>query len=202
MNDTRCRRILIIDGHPDPASVRFSHALVCAYQQEAIGAGHEVRSVRLANLALPMLRTQAEFESTATDETVTSVQANILWCDHLVIVYPLWLGSMPALLKGLFEQVFRPGFAFSQSSYGCRAASRLAGKSARIIVTMGMLALNYRWYFGAHSLKCLKRNILSACGIGPIRSSVIGGVGGVGVDSAAHHERWIKRIRRYAKKRR
>jgi putative NADPH-quinone reductase len=36
----------------------------------------------------------------------------------------------------------------------------LSYKSARIIVTLGMPTLRYRWYFRAHSLRSLKRNIL------------------------------------------
>jgi putative NADPH-quinone reductase len=60
------------------------------------------------------------------------------------------------------------------------------------IMAMGMPAPVYRWYFGAHSLKSLQHNILGFCGIGPIRSSVIGSVG---IASSAHHGRWIARIR-------
>jgi putative NADPH-quinone reductase len=190
------KRILIIDGHPDPAAHRFNHAIVSAYRQEAIGAGHEARSTALTDLSFPLLHTKAEFDAVATCATVTSLQADILWCDHIVIVYPLWLGSMPALLKGLFEQIFRPSFAFAQTGSGDRPKGILRGKSARIIVTMGMPALIYRWYFGAHSLKCLQRNILAFCGISPIRSSVIGSVGAA---STEHHERWIARIRQLAR---
>jgi len=186
------KRILIIDGHPDPAAQRFNHAIVSAYREEAIGAGHEVRSVALADLSFPLVHTKAEFDCIATCASVTSLQADILWCDHIVIVYPLWLGSMPALLKGLFEQIFRPSFAFAQTTYRDRPKGILRGKSARVIVTMGMPAPVYRWYFGAHSLKSLEHNILAFCGIGPIRSSVIGSVG---IASTAHHRRWIARIR-------
>ena len=190
------KRILIIDGHPDPAAQRFNHAIVSAYRLEAVGAGHEARSVALADLSFPLLHTKAEFDGIATCAAVTSLQADILWCDHIVIVYPLWLGSMPALLKGLFEQIFRPSFAFAQTAYSDRPKGILRGKSARVIVTMGMPAPIYRWYFGAHSLKSLQRNILAFCGIRPIRSCVIGSVG---IASSAYHARWITRIRELAK---
>lgn len=52
----------------------------------------------------------------------------------------------------------------------------LAGKSARIIVTMGMPAWFYRWYFAAHSLKSLKRNVLRSCGLNPVRACLAGTV--------------------------
>jgi putative NADPH-quinone reductase len=99
--------------------------------------------------------------------------------DHLVILYPLWLGDMPAILKAFFEQTFRPGFAFTPAEQGHVPKKRLTGKSARIVVTMGMPAVLYRWFFLAHGLKNLERNILGFSGIGPIRSSLIGTVEGM-----------------------
>ena len=51
------------------------------------------------------------------------------------------------------------------------------GKSARIVVTMGMPGLFYRWYYCAHSLKSFERNVLRFCGVGPIRTSLIGWMG-------------------------
>lgn len=68
----------------------------------------------------------------------------------------------------------------------------LKGKSARIVVTMGMPAWMYRWYFGAHSLKSLERNILGFCGIGPIRETLVGLVESSG---DAKHQKWLRRMR-------
>ena len=45
---------------------------------------------------------------------------------------------------------------------------------------MGMPALVYRWYFRAHSVKSLERNILGFVGIGPIHETLVGGVEGLG----------------------
>jgi len=75
----------------------------------------------------------------------------------------MWLGAMPGPLKGFFEQVFRPGFAFQTGSRGF-PKKHLKGKSARVVI---MPAAIYRWYFGAHRLKNLKRNILGFCSIAP-----------------------------------
>jgi putative NADPH-quinone reductase len=107
-------------------------------------------------------------------------------------VYPLWLGTMPAVLKAFFEQVFRPGFAFALG--GKAWSRRLKGKSARIVVTMGMPALVYRWYFGAHGLKSLERSILGFCGIGPIRESLFGMIEAA---SAAKRDKWLRTIQKF-----
>jgi len=183
-------RIAIIQGHPDPAGGHLCHALAAAYAGAAAGAGHEVRRIDVARLDFPLLRTQADFEAGAVPPALAAAQADIRWAEHLLIVYPLWLGTMPALLKAFFEQVFRPGF-------GLRAESArwprklLTGRSARIVITMGMPAFVYRWYFRAHGLKSLERSILRFCGIGPIRERLYGMVGAA---SEVRRARWLSEM--------
>jgi putative NADPH-quinone reductase len=166
------KRVALIQGHPDPAGGHFGHALAGAYEDAAREAGHEVRVITVARLGLPLLRNTREWESTATP-AVREAQESIAWAEHLVIFYPLWLGDMPAVLKGFLEQVMRPGFAVGKGM-----KKLLKGRSARIVVTMGMPAFFYSVYYRAHSLKSLKRNILAFCGIAPVRSTVIGMVEG------------------------
>ncbi len=67
----------------------------------------------------------------------------------------------------------------------------LKGRSARIVVTMGMPTLAYRWYFRAHSLKSLERNILKFAGIAPVRESLFGMVENV---SPARRSRWLEQM--------
>jgi putative NADPH-quinone reductase len=95
---------------------------------------------------------------------------------------------MPALVKGFLEQVARPGFAMGKSGSTESGKRLLAGRSARIVVTMGMPSLLYRWYFGAHSIRSLERNILRFVGIAPVRRSLIGLVEG---SSDARRKRWL-----------
>jgi putative NADPH-quinone reductase len=125
------------------------------------------------------------------------VQRTIGWADHLVLIYPLWLGSMPAILKGFLEQVFRPQFATAKQEGGKMWKKLLTGKSARIVVTMGMPAFVYRWYFRGHSLKALERNILRFSGVGPIRASLFGLVE---ASSAATREKWLVKMCRLGAK--
>jgi putative NADPH-quinone reductase len=152
-----------------------------------------VQRVTIAELEFPWLRTKEEFDSSPVPPALRPCQEAIGHADHLVIVYPLWLGTMPALMKAFLEQVFRPGFAFGMAEPAKMWTKRLRGKTARIIVTMGMPALVYRWYFGAHSLKSLERNILGFSGIGPIRESLFGMVEGV---SHAKRQEWLTRLRK------
>jgi putative NADPH-quinone reductase len=100
-----------------------------------------------------------------------------------VLFFPLWLGDMPALLKGFLEQVARPGFAFKPNGSGNIMSKKgLSGRSARVVVTIGMPSLLYRWYFRAHSVKSLERNILGFVGISPVKETLIGMVDKLGAD--------------------
>lgn len=173
------KHIVIIQGHPDAQARHFGHALADEYAKGAQDGSHEVKRIEVAKLDFPLLRTKEEFEQGMPPVPIQQAQDAIKWADHLVIIYPLWLGSMPALLKAFLEQVLRPGFAFEYGQSGGMAKKLLTGKSARIVVTMGMPAFIYRWVFGAHSLKSLKRNTLWFCGIGPVRSTIIGSIEGM-----------------------
>lgn len=171
------RKVLVIDAHPDPARERLVHALAAQYASAAEAGGHRVRVVKLCELDFAWLRSASEFAAPPAD-VIAAQQEHIRWADHLVIFYPLWLGSMPALLKAYLEQVMRPGFAFAYGKGKGLPKKLLAGKSARIVVTMGMPSLFYRLYYRSHSVRSLARNILGFVGFKPVRVSLIGNVEG------------------------
>lgn len=167
------RRIALLQGHPDPARGHYCHALADAYAEGAAAGGHELRRIEIAELDFPLLRSQALWTDETPPPGLADAQAAIGWADHLVIVFPLWLGTMPALLKGFLEQVMRPGFAFVADG-GRFPRKALAGKTARVVVTMGMPALWYRWFFRARGVRGLEQGILGFCGVKPVRESFIG----------------------------
>ncbi len=183
------RHIAIIDAHPDPNPARYVHALASSYADGAREAGHEVREVRLADHSIPSLVSRESWTHDRVPVGVRPGQEAIGWADHVVFLYPLWLGDMPALLKAFLEQAMRPGFAVNENLAQDRP-KLLAGKSARLVVTMGMPAIFYRAYYGAHSVRSFKRNILGLVGIDPVTSSLIGNVEG----TPEHREKWLKRM--------
>jgi len=171
------KRITILQGHPDPRGQHFGHALADAYATGARVAGHEIKSIEVAKLDFPLLRSSEEFYQGPTPEGILPAQAAIRWADHLVLFYPLWHGHFPALFHAFLEQTFRPGFAV-ESRKRQLPKKLFVGKTARIVVTMGSPAFFYHWFYRAHSLKSLKRNILGFAGISPIRTTLIGWLGG------------------------
>jgi putative NADPH-quinone reductase len=185
------RRVVIIQGHPDPAGNRFCHALADAYAEGAVFGGHEVARVEPAKIDFPLLRTQKDFETGAIPEMLAPARDAIIAAQHLFIVFPLWHGTMPALLKGLIEQVMRPGVALGYRKEGFPRAL-LTGRSARLVVTMGMPALVYRWYFRAHGVRGLERSVLRFAGVKPVRETLLGMVQAA---DEARRRRWLDRIK-------
>jgi putative NADPH-quinone reductase len=167
-------RILILDGHPDRDRSRFCHALAEAYVAGARSAGKEARLLTISEIGIPFLRTAAEFSTPPDSAEILRARDDFLWCDHLVIVFPLWLGGAPSLLRAFFEQVARGGFVAETSGRGIR--QKLKGRSARLIVTMGMPSFAYSLMFREHGVRNIMQGVLGFGGIAPVRRTLFGGV--------------------------
>jgi putative NADPH-quinone reductase len=184
------RHILIIQGHPDPNPTRFCRVIASYYAKVAEAAGHQISHIDVTALDFPVLRSAEDWQHGQATEDILVAQRAIAAANHLVIIYPLWLGGMPALLKAFLEQTLRPGFAIGNYNQPDGNRSLLKGKSARIIITMGMPGFIYRWFFAAHSLKSLKRNILAFCGIHPVKFTLLGMIEG----SVKRREGYLRKI--------
>jgi putative NADPH-quinone reductase len=189
------KRIVIIQGHPDPAGHHLLHVMADAYAQSATAAHHEVRRIEVAKLNFPLLRTQVDFETGALPVDLVQSRDDMRWAEHWVFLFPLWHGTMPALFKGFLEHIFRPGFAMEYRKRGF-PKRLLAGRSARIVVTMGMPVLMYRWYFGAYGVRSFERSMLSFAGIRPIRESLYG----LTFADEKKRTRWIEDMRRHGRR--
>lgn len=184
----------MIQGHPDPEGNHFGHAIAQAYVKGATDAGREVEVIDVAKLDFPLLRSRKD-QHDEPPQAIRQAQSAIARADHVVMIYPVWNGGAPALLKGFLEQTFRPAFIFPDtktteplgffSYYSQRKA--LKGKTARVIVTMQMPAFVYRWYFRPHP----EKNTLSVSGISPIRESL---VGLVEATDGRKRERWLRKV--------
>ncbi len=184
------KNVVIIQGHPDGDGEHFGHALANAYALGAGSASHSVKRIEVGQLDFPLVRSQEDWHGDVVPQSIVECQDLIAWADHLAIFYPLWLGTMPAVFKGFLEQVLRPGFALDMSDTDGFPKKLLKGKSAHIVVTMGMPSLFYRVFYQSHSVKNLERNILKFCGIGPVNTTYIGSV-----DNDASHTRWLDKVR-------
>jgi putative NADPH-quinone reductase len=184
------KRILIINGNPDPAPERLSSALADAYGDGAVRSGHDVRRIDVGSVSFSILRRAAAFTTMPQDPDIVAAQANFLWAEHLFFIFPLWLGGPPSLMKAFMEALACGSFLIGEGKHFPTAM--LKGRSARIVVTMGMPSLAYRLLFGAYGVKAFRKSILSIAGVSPIRTTLLGGIG----NSTARAARLLARLRR------
>lgn len=157
------KKILIINGHPDRES--YNTQLQQAYTSGALQAGADVTEIHLGSLQFdPNLRygyrKRMELEPDLLD-----AWNKILAADHIVWVFPLWWGSLPALMKGFFDRLFLPGLAFSYKENSIMIIKKLKGKTSRLICTMDTPIWFHTLYYRATGVRAFRSMVLRFCGL-------------------------------------
>jgi putative NADPH-quinone reductase len=116
------RRLVVVNGHPDPRKERFCAALAQAYARGGLAGGWSIVPLSVGELALSSL--QALTEGDQPDAEAAAMLSEIEQADRLAIVFPLWFGKPPEPLSALF--------------------ARVAPRKAHVVVTMDMPAFAYR----------------------------------------------------------
>jgi putative NADPH-quinone reductase len=163
------KKILIINGHPDEKS--FCNSLAQNYKKGADSAGADCKLVNLYDLKFNPILNHGYRLITELEPDLLVIQQEILNADHLVLVYPNWWGTYPALLKGFIDRVFLPGFAFKYLEKSPLPAKLLKGKTARLIVTMDTPAWYYFLVNRSPGYNSMKIGILGFSGIKPVKIS-------------------------------
>lgn len=180
--------ILVLLGHPDNTS--FCGALADTYVQGAQKEHASVQLIRLGDLTFDPILHHGYNEIQALEPDLHLVQQAMLDASHIVIVHPVWWGSLPALLKGCIDRMLLPGFGFSYYSKNSLLWKRLLrGRSARIIYTSNSPWLYYRWIVGHPGVLMLKRAVLHFCGIRPV---YVTGFNGIRFKSASWRTRALE----------
>lgn len=182
--------ILVIIGHPDPES--FCSALSRAYMDGAASQSAHVRTIDLSQISFDPNLKYGYRKRTELEEVLKEAQDFISWANHLVIVYPTWWGTMPAILKGFFDRVFLPGFAFQYRKDSSLWDKLLTGKTAHLIVTMDTPSWYNRLIYSQAGHRVMKRNILKFCGIKPVRVTEISPVNNSSEESRT---KWLDKVK-------
>lgn len=127
-------RVLLLLAHPRPESLCGS--LADAYAAGASVAGVELRRFDLAALRFEPNVTQVSPRDQDREDGLRLAMEAIDWADHIVIIFPTWWGTMPAVLKGFLDRVLIPGFAFADRDEGEGWDKLLSGRSAHLLTTM------------------------------------------------------------------
>lgn len=174
---------LIIDGHPNPESLT---AAIARRYAEAYGDA-TVLAVRDLTFD-PNLRLGYRGEQTPEPDLLQA-QAMIEAADHVVVVAPVWWGSIPAMLKGFFDRTFLPRWAFSYRTGGL-VTGLLAGRSARVIITTDS-PLWYLKLVGDTTVRHVRGRVLRFSGFSPVTATRLGPVRG---STPIQRERWLDSV--------
>ncbi len=188
------KNITVILGHPDSNS--YCGALASAYVQAAAEAGHSVKFFKLGDAQFDTTLHHGYQNRQELEPDLKEIQDSITWAKHLVFIYPIWWGAMPSLLKGFFDRVFLPGYAFKYRDNSQFWDKLLAGRSAHAIVTMDTPPWYYCLIYKMPGHHQIKKTILEFCGIKPVKITSLGPIRHA---SPAQREKWLQQVRRYAK---
>ncbi|MBU5352756.1 NAD(P)H-dependent oxidoreductase [Paenibacillus barcinonensis] len=183
-------KILIINGHPDPQS--YCKALSTSYAEGARKSGASVELIDLSEIEFnPNLR-YGYRQRTELEPDLLKAQELIRWADHLVFVYPMWWGTMPAVLKGFIDRIFLPGFAMRYRENSVLWDKLLKGKSAQLIVTSDTPRLYNALVYGNVGHRLMKTNILKFSGVSPVRVTDISPVRN---STEAFRQKWLDKVK-------
>lgn len=166
------KRVAIIVGHP--AADSWCGALADSYAAAARAGGHEVRMVHLAQLDFDPSLHEGYRQIQALEPDLLAAQATVAWAEHVVIAYPIWWGSVPALLKGFLDRILLPGFAFKYRPGKAFPEQLLRGRSAQLLVSMDTPPWYFRWVYRMPGIVQLKKTTLEFCGIAPVKVAAFG----------------------------
>lgn len=156
-------KIFLLLGHPDTTSYNgfIANSLEIALKK----AGHEVRRQNIGDLKFDPILHHGYKRIQTTEPDIKKTQDNILWCNDWIILYPLWFGNVPALLKGLFDRTMLPGFAFHYHPDGKGWDKKLTGRTTHLISTCNAPSIFTRWIFGNSDFKVLQKGLFEFCGM-------------------------------------
>ena len=180
------KHILILNGHPDRN--RLCGALADAYQNAA-AKGAEIQRFDLADMQFNANLSQGYAEQAPLEADLLSFQQALRDCDHLLLVAPVWWGSVPARLKGLFDRTLLPGFAFRYEAGQTLQEKLLRGKSAEVFLTLDTPPWYFRWFQKAPAVYQLNHATLAFCGFKPVTTTLFGPVI---KSSAKQRQQWLE----------
>ncbi len=187
------KRVAVIVGHP--AADSWCGALADSYAAAARAGGHEVRMLQLAQLDFDPSLHEGYRQIQALEPDLLAAQATLAWAEHLVIAYPIWWGSVPALLKGFLDRILLPGFAFKYRPGKAFPEQLLRGRSAQLLVSMDTPPWYFRWVYRMPGIVQLKKTTLEFCGIAPVK---VAAFGPLIASSSAQRASWLVKAARLA----
>lgn len=189
------KKILIINGHPDKES--FNFGLADAYKAGVQKAGAEIKQINIRALDFNPNLQFGYRKRTELEPDLLDAQEKIKWADHLVWVYPVWWGSVPAIMKGFLDRILLPGFAYFKRENSLWWDKGLKGKTARIICTLDQPGWYYRWVYGRPSHNAMKKLTMHFTGVSKVRITTIGPIR---LSKDSFRAKWLRKVEKLGEK--
>lgn len=183
------KKILIINGHPDRES--FNFGLSEAYKQGAGKSNTEIKEINIRDLNFNPNLQFGYRQRTQLEPDLLDAQDKLKWADHLVWIYPVWWGSVPAIMKGFLDRILLPGFAFNKRENSLWCDKCFTGKTARIICTLDQPAWYYRLAYGSPSHNAMKKGTLNFIGVKKVGITTIGPIR---LSKETFRSKWLKKV--------
>ncbi len=163
--------VLVINGHPNQNS--FTGAVAKAYASGVREEGVKVEILNLGELKFDPILHNGYREVMSLEPDLIRAQNLIKDCQRMVICYPQWWGSGPALLKGFIDRTFLPGFAFRYREQSARWDKLLAGRSGELWLMSDSPKFWFYLVYWNSPIKWLKSATLEFCGIKPVTVNIV-----------------------------
>lgn len=181
-------KITAIDGHH--GTNRLVTALMESYLTAAEKSGAEVTRFALRDVVFDPILHEGYKKRQEWEPGLAEIAESIQNADHILIGFPMWWGSQPALLKGFFDRVFLPSFAFKYRENSPFWDRLLTGRSADVFITSDTPKLYLKLSYGSPVLKQMKKQVLGFAGIKPVRQHYFAPVRQQTPDTI---EKWLKK---------
>lgn len=155
--------VLVVLGHP--SSTSLSAALAQAYAQGAREAGHKVRVLQLGDLSFDPVLHGSNPHHQPLEHDLLAAQEALRWAQHVVWVFPVWWGGIPALLKGFLDRAFTSGYAYKFKPGASFPTPLLSGRTADLLVLLDTPPWYYRWVYRMPAVHQMCKTTLAFCGI-------------------------------------
>jgi putative NADPH-quinone reductase len=188
---------LILYCHPWEGSYNFAFL-------KAITKGLEKRNVSYEILDLVLdgfnpVMTEADLavyrKGAFVDPKVGEYQEKLMRAEEIIIITPIWWGMPPAILKGFFDKVFLPHWAYETSDSGLLQGKLTHIKKATVISTMNSPQFYYNLFLKSPLKNSMILGTLKACGVQNIKwisfPNVLKQKQGI-------REKWLNKLERYA----
>lgn len=168
----------------NPSKTSFSHALAQAYKTGAEKRWNSVEVLDLYDLNQDILYYESTSELKKWHcngwEKMKQVQEMLTRNDEYVFFFPVWWGSMPAILKNFFDVNFSAGFAFNFVPGKSMPEKLLTDKTAKLYFHSDAPSFIYKipLLAGIHIKNHISKAILNFCGISVNGGMFIGGLKG------------------------